>query len=45
MNEVNIEGVQRNFMISSAFMYKATLVDDIKKRMVLFLNKRHEPYL
>ncbi|OAT86154.1 DUF151 domain-containing protein [Desulfotomaculum copahuensis] len=42
MFEVNIEGVRRNFMISSAFMYTATLVDDTKKRMVLFFIERHE---
>src|SRR5579883_21720 len=42
MVHVSVEGVRRNFGISSVFMYTVTLVDEAGRRMFNFGIERHE---
>jgi bifunctional DNase/RNase len=42
MIPVSIEGVRRNFSISSVFMYSATLIDESRQRLFIFHIERQE---
>jgi bifunctional DNase/RNase len=42
MVPVIIEGVRRNFSISSAFLYSVTLLDESRERIFIFGIERHE---
>lgn len=42
MIPVKVEGVRRNFSISSVYMYRATLIDESGQRVFFFNVERHE---
>src|ERR1700738_3675035 len=42
MIPVSIEGVRRNFSISSVFLYSVTLIDESSRRIFTFGIERHE---
>jgi bifunctional DNase/RNase len=42
MIPVQVEGVRRNFTVSSAFLYSVSLVDEARQRLLVFGIERHE---
>jgi bifunctional DNase/RNase len=44
MIPVSVEGVRRNFGISSVFMYSVSLLDETGKRLLVFHVERHEAW-
>jgi bifunctional DNase/RNase len=42
MIPVRIEGVRRNFTVTSAFLYSVSLIDDTGQRLLVFGLERHE---
>ncbi|WP_165422894.1 bifunctional nuclease family protein [Ktedonosporobacter rubrisoli] len=42
MIPIKVEGVRRNFIASSPFLYSVSLTDDAGKRLLLFSIERHE---
>jgi bifunctional DNase/RNase len=45
MIPVSIEGVRRNFSISSVFMYSVALIDESRQRVFIFHIERQEALL
>ena len=42
MIPVRVEGVRRNFTVTSAFLYSVSLIDDTGQRLLVFCLERHE---
>lgn len=42
MIPVRVEGVRRNFTVTSAFLYSVSLIDDTGQRLLVFGLERHE---